>query len=85
MARETPLRSYSLGSGSHPNSGHYSNAKNTIRITRKTRFLKKAGFPTFPTKTFIIFRDYVDALPNITGCTGCNKVSEDQKTSGNRL
>jgi hypothetical protein len=45
---------------------------------------KKPVFRTFPAKTFIIFRDYVDALPRISGCTGCNKVSENEETSGNR-
>jgi hypothetical protein len=38
-----------------------------------------AVFRTFPAKTFTIFRDYVDALPHITGCTGCNKTSEMKK------
>jgi hypothetical protein len=28
------------------------NAKNSFRITRKTRFLKKAGFPDLSGKTF---------------------------------
>jgi hypothetical protein len=32
-------------------------------------FRKKPVFRTFPAKTFIIFRDYIDALPHITGCT----------------
>jgi hypothetical protein len=60
------------------------NAKDSFRIPRETRFLKKAGFPAFPAKTFSIFKDYIDALPHITGCTGCNKVLENEKTSGNR-
>jgi hypothetical protein len=61
------------------------NAKNSFRITRKTRFLeKKPVFRTFPEKTFIILRDYIDALPHIIGAPCCNKVSENEKTAGNR-
>jgi hypothetical protein len=31
--------------------------------------LKKPIFRVIPAKTFIIFKDYIDALPHITGCT----------------
>jgi hypothetical protein len=50
-------------------------------------FRKKPVFRAFLAKPFIILRDYVDALPHITGCTGfgCNKISENEKTSPQSL
>jgi hypothetical protein len=60
-------------------------AKNSFRITRKTRFLKKAGFSgpfrqkllSFSKITLMLFR-------TLSVASGCNKVSENEKTSGNR-
>jgi hypothetical protein len=51
----------------HDQTRNIVNAKNSFRIPRKTRFLKKAGFPDLSGKTFIIFKDYIDALPHMPG------------------
>jgi hypothetical protein len=37
----------------HPNPGVMVNAKNSFQITRKTRFLKKAGFPDLSGNRYI--------------------------------
>jgi hypothetical protein len=44
----------------------------------------KRRFPDLSGKNFYQIQRYVDAVPHITDCTGCNKASEHEKTSGNR-
>jgi hypothetical protein len=68
------------------NSGHaIVNAKNSFRITRKTRFLKKAGFPDLSGKNFY-------HIQILHWCSSAHyrlhppaaKPSENENTSGNR-
>jgi hypothetical protein len=51
-----------------------------VRITRETRFLKKAGFPDLSGKNFYLYSEITLMLFRILPVApGCNKVSENEK------
>jgi hypothetical protein len=50
----------------------------------KPAFWKKPVFRTFPAKTFIIFKNSLMLFRTLPVAPDCNKVSENEKTSGNR-
>jgi hypothetical protein len=61
------------------------NAKNSFRITRKTRFLEKSRFSGPFRKKLLSYEEITLMLfRTLPVAPGCNKVSENEKTSGNR-